>query len=258
MAVRYFTELKKTLNLSLALAKSDFKSKNEGSYLGILWYLLNPGLMFVLLWGIFSGQFGESIPFYPAYLLLGVIIFNFFQQATGDSVGIILANGNLIKSIKFPYQALVLGVVWRTFFSHLFEIALLVGVLFYLGIGLAGFLWYPFFLFFYFLFIYGVSLLIAVTNVYVIDFANIWRFFSLLLWLSTPIFYKADNYGQLGKLINFFNPLDYFLKVIREVLIYFQVPDFSMVLIIVATSFGFFLVGNFVFTKLKYKIAERI
>lgn len=28
-------------NLSISLAKAEFKLRNEGSYLGILWYLLN-------------------------------------------------------------------------------------------------------------------------------------------------------------------------------------------------------------------------
>ena len=46
--------IKKIASLSFQIAKVEFKLRNEGSYLGVLWYLLNPALMFVLLLAIFN------------------------------------------------------------------------------------------------------------------------------------------------------------------------------------------------------------
>ena len=74
--------LKKFIELSFALAKAQFKLRNEGSYLGIFWYILNPIFIFSLLLLIFSTRVGQGIPHYPLYLLLGIIMFNFFQTAT--------------------------------------------------------------------------------------------------------------------------------------------------------------------------------
>ncbi|MCX6760298.1 MAG: ABC transporter permease, partial [Candidatus Nealsonbacteria bacterium] len=70
------------LALSFVFAKVKFKLKNEGSYLGIFWYLLSPILTFLILFFIFSDRLGNDIYLYPIYLLLGIIIFNFFQYTT--------------------------------------------------------------------------------------------------------------------------------------------------------------------------------
>ena len=69
--------LKKTITLSVALARAHFKLRNEGIYLGIAWYLLNPLLLFAILFFVFSDRLGSSIPYYPAYLFLGIIMFNY-------------------------------------------------------------------------------------------------------------------------------------------------------------------------------------
>ena len=79
----HFARLKSILGLSLQLAKARFKLRNEGSYLGIFWYLLEPFLLFVIILGIRSafvgGSGGED---YPLYLIIGLVMINFF---TGTS-----------------------------------------------------------------------------------------------------------------------------------------------------------------------------
>src|SRR3989344_1389723 len=96
-------------NLSFGLAKTEFKLRNEGSYLGILWYLLNPILTFGILYLIFADRLGNNIAAYPAYLLLGIIMFNVFQSATVEATKSILKEYHyLIKSIQFPRESLVL------------------------------------------------------------------------------------------------------------------------------------------------------
>ncbi|MFA6255536.1 MAG: ABC transporter permease [Patescibacteria group bacterium] len=251
-------EFKKTLGLSLVLAQIDFKLRNEGSYLGILWYLLNPFLMFALLWFIFSSQLGQNIYLYPAYLLLGLITFNFFQQATNESANIILASGGLIKSTKFPYQSLVLAVVFRSLFSHIFEIIVFIGFLLFLKINFLGVIFYPLFLFFYLLFVCGVSLMLAIITVYIIDFSNIWRFFSLLLWFATPIFYSSSYAGPAGQIINTVNPIYYFITIFRDLLIYAKIPSLTIIIIPIFYSLATFIISGLVFNRLKYKMAEKI
>ncbi|MBD3260723.1 MAG: ABC transporter permease, partial [Candidatus Altiarchaeales archaeon] len=75
-------KFKRLWGLSLSIAEAEFKLRNEGSYLGILWYLLEPLLMFILLLFVFSKSLGQDIPHYPLYLLVGIIVFNFFQKVT--------------------------------------------------------------------------------------------------------------------------------------------------------------------------------
>ncbi|MFC1504729.1 ABC transporter permease [Spirochaetota bacterium] len=249
--------IKSFLGLSIAIAKTEFKLKNEGSYFGMLWYLLNPILMFLLLFFVFSNRLGSNIEYYPVYLLLGIITFNFFQYATTEATKQIIINDRLIKSIHFPYSALIGGVVLKTLFSHIFEILVLIVFLLLFGISLQGVILYPAILFFYFCFILGVSLLLSSVSVYFIDLEPIWIFISRLLWFATPIFYAIDDHTKLYY-INLFNPLYYFITVSRDILIYHRIPHPQILISIVIFSIIPLVLGFIVFNRLKHKFPEML
>lgn len=248
---------KRALILNIALAKAEFKLRNEGSYLGMFWYLLNPLLMFFLLLFVFSNKLGQNIPIYPLYLLLGVILFNFFRQTTTESTKIIHENRWLIKSINFPRQALVGSIVLKTLFSHIFEIILFVIFLFIFNVSPYGIIFYPLILFLFCLFVYGASLILSALTVYFVDLDNIWTFTSFLIWLGTPIFYAIENQEWLFRL-NLFNPMYYFISIARDLIIYAKTPEVWMISGAVLYSLLFLVVGLFIFNKLKAKFAEMI
>ena len=244
--------------LSLTLAKTGFKLRNEGSYLGIFWYLLNPLLLFILLLLIFWDRLGSEIPSYPLYLLLGVILFNFFQQSTTESAKTIIREyRGIIKSINFPRESLIGGIVLKTLFSHIFEIILfIIFILIFKG-SLIGLLFYPIILFFFCIFIFGTSLILSSLTVYFLDLENIWFFVSRLIWLGTPIFYAIGGQTKLFYL-NLFNPLYYFITVSREIIIYTEIPELWMIFSLIGCSLSFLLIGMLFFNKLKIKFAEMI
>ena len=138
MGFRHFLEL------SFQIAKSGFKLRNEGSYLGVLWYLLNPLLLFVLLILVFSDRLGNEIPQYPVYLLMGIIMFNFFQQVTNESSQTLIKDYSLmIKSINLPRESIIAGITLKGVFSHIFEILLFLVFLFFLKGSLLALIFYP-------------------------------------------------------------------------------------------------------------------
>jgi len=252
-----YQKLKSVFGLSLSLAKAEFKLRNEGSYLGVFWYLLNPLLMFILLLVVFSNNLGKNIPDYPVYLLLGIVMFNFFQQVTISSIINIRDHRFIIKSIRFPREALVASNVLSTLFSHLFEIVIFIVIALFFGMSLNGFLFYPFILVFFCIFIYGFSLILASLYVYFIDLEYIWNFVSRLLFFATPIFYIAIE-GTNAFYVNLFNPLFYFVTVTRDVIIYNEIPEFWMIATLITGSLAFLAVGLFIFSKLQIKFAEML
>ncbi len=250
-------KIKRFLELSFYLAKSGFKLRNEGSYLGILWYILNPILFFGLLFFIFSQNLGSEIKNYPLYLFVGIIIFNFFQSATSESTELIRNNRHIFKSINFPRSAFVGGSVLKFLYSHIFEFIVLVFFMIYLGVNISNIFFYPLILVFITLFIFGVSLLLSALSVFFVDIKNIWAFASKLIWFGTPIFYEIEKGTFLFK-INLLNPLYYFIKVSREIIIYQKIPETWMICGIIIFSVSFLLLGVFVFEKLNHKFMERI
>lgn len=250
-------KLKRIINLSFIIGKYNFKEKNEGSYLGILWYLLNPLLLFALLLIIFSTRLGTNIENYPLYLLLGIIMFNLFQKITTESSRQIYENHFIIKAINFPREALVGGIVYKNLLGHVFEVIIFIFFMIIFKTSLWGILLYPFILTLFILFIFGFSLILASLTVYFIDLENIWSFASRLLWFATPLFYSVSPNSSLHYL-NLFNPLYYFISIGREILIYSKTPSLWMVLIAFLFSLSSFLLGIIIFNKLKIKFAEKI
>lgn len=249
--------MKNVIGLSLSLAKGQFKERNEGSYLGILWYMLNPLFVFLVLLLVFSDRVGAGIPAYPLYLLLGIIIFNFFQAATFESTKVIKDNRGIVKSINFPRESLVGSIVLKTLFSHVIEIALLVVFLLFFRAPLIGILFYPLLLIFFYIFIYGVSLILSTLAVYFVDLEYIWAFVSRLLWLGTPIFYAIGGQTRLFY-VSLFNPMYYFITVARDLVIYRRAPELWMVLGVIIYSLLSLSFGLLLFSKLKSKLAELI
>ncbi|MDP2925800.1 MAG: ABC transporter permease [Nanoarchaeota archaeon] len=250
-------KIKYFYNLSVALAKAEFKLRNEGSYLGILWYLLNPILTFIVLFVVFSSSFGNKIPNYTIYLLIGIIIFNFFQQTTTSSITNMRDHRLIIKSIKFPRESLVASTLFRNLFSHMFEIAILIIILLFYGITIKNMIFYLPIMFFFSIFVYGISLILASLYVYFADLDGIWQFFSRLLIFVTPVFYAVEGMTKIF-ILNLFNPLYYFITIARDLVIYSKIPPSWMILGAIVYSIIFFIAGILIFNKLKIKFAERL
>lgn len=248
---------RQVLGLSSELAKAEFKLRNEGSYLGILWYLLNPLLMFILLLAIFSTRLGQNIPSYPLYLLLGIIIFNIFQQTTIESTKTIKENRWIIKSIRFPHEVLIFSIVLKNLFSHILEFVIFTMFLLFFGVPVTGAFFYSLILVFLLFFISGVSFILSALTVYFIDLDNIWAFVSRLLWLGTPIFYSIEGQENL-LILNLFNPMYYFITVARDLVIYGRVSELWVIAGVMIYSLLSLVFGLFIFKRLKRKFAELI
>lgn len=248
----------KTIKLALQLAISDFKLKNEGSYIGVFWYILNPALLFVLLFFVFKESLGVNIENYSIYLLFGIIIFNFFQAVTLESTKTIVhENHFLIKSIDFPRESLVMAIVIKNIFSHLIEIVLFGILITFWGINFFNIFYYVIILILFSLFCYGLSLLLSSMTVYFIDLDNIWNFVTKLLIFGTPIFYSIKD-SLLALKINLINPLYYFIETSRSLVIYNSIPEINLIIGTLLFAIITPIIGIFVFKKLNKKIAELI
>lgn len=253
----YYSNFKRLFDLSFSLAVAEFRLRNEGSYLGVFWYLLNPILMFLLIFSVFAGRLGNDIPQYSLYLLLGLIMLNFFQNSTTQSIRAIGDSRGIMKSISFPREALVLGTVMSCIFSHLFELALFFIVCLFLGVSFFGIFWYFLVFVFFVLFVLGLSFIFSSIQVYFVDLENIWLFASRLIMLGTPIFYSIG--GQLKLFyVNLFNPLYYFIALSRDLIIYRVFPEKWLVFGALGYSVLFFVMGLVLFNKLKLKFDELI
>src|SRR4051812_30765440 len=93
------------------LVITDFKMRYQGSVLGYLWSLLKPLLLFAILYIVFVKflRIGGDIEHFPVYLLLGVVLWSFFTEATMQGMQAIVGRGDLIRKINFPKYIIVVA-----------------------------------------------------------------------------------------------------------------------------------------------------
>jgi len=93
------------------MIRTDFKVRYQGSVLGYLWAILKPLFMFAVLYILFVyiAPIGKSVPHYGISLLLGIVFWNFFSEATMIGATSVVAHGELIRKISIPRYLVVLA-----------------------------------------------------------------------------------------------------------------------------------------------------
>jgi len=255
---KVYPTIKSVLGLGFQLAKAKFKLRNEGSFLGIFWYLLEPFLLFLIILVIRGAFKVQDISNYPLYLLLGLIMYNFFTGTTSRTTEVITGNSNFIKNMRINHESLVLSQVLESVFSHFFEVILFIIFMIFFNASLITILFYPLIFIFFFFFILGLSFILATIGVYINDLGNIWRVFTRFLFFLTPLFYVVNRQQTFIYVFNLFNPLFHFINISREIIIYKTMPGIHVIIILALASLVFLVLGIIIFEKFKNKFAERV
>ncbi len=248
----------RVIALSLSLTKVNFFLRNEGSYFGILWYLLNPLALFYVIFFVEGNVFtGHHTDYYAIYLLVGILLINIFSGTVSSAIGTISANGSFIKSIKIPEESLVVSRVMQTIVSHFFEMLIILACLIYYHLNIFAIFGYFLVVLELAVFTLGISFIFATIGVYVSDFGNVWSVLSGLLFFVTPTFYVPTP-GSALAFGSLFNPLYYYLLIARAMLIGDSNPPLWMFAVMTAMSITSLLIGIYYFRKKKNKFAEQV
>lgn len=187
------TYLSKQNRVLLAeLVRTDFKLRYQGSILGYAWSLLKPLLLFIILYIVFVYflKLGKGIPHYPVYLLLGIVLWNFFVEMTSQSLGSIVGRGDLIRKIRIPRWI----IVFSSSLSALINLTLnLIVVMIFAIVNGVHFsftsLLLPVNIIEIYVFALGVSLFLAAAYVKFRDISYIWEVVLQAGFYATPIIY---------------------------------------------------------------------
>lgn len=177
------------------LVRTDFKLRYQGSVLGYAWSLLRPLFIFFILYIVFVKflRFGDGIEHFPIYLLLGIVLWNFFSEMTSQGLGSIVGRGDLIRKIKIPRWIIVLS----SSISALINVCLnLVVVLVFMIINQvdisSSVLYFPLTLVQLYIFALGVSLFLSAAFVKYRDISYIWEVVLQAGFYATPILYTLS------------------------------------------------------------------
>ena len=217
-------DTRRFVHLATTLAVTEFKLRFFGSALGYLWQLMRPLLLFGVLYVVFTEfvKVGKAVDFYPVVLLTNIVLFTFFLEGTGGSVGSVVEREALVRKIQFPRMAIPVSVVLTASFN--LGLNLLVVLIFALASGVSPRLsWLQAIPLVALLAIFtsGMAMLLSALYVRFRDVRPIWDVLSQALFYATPVIYTIDALSKSAwiKHLIMSNPLAAILEQMRHAVI---------------------------------------
>jgi len=251
--------LQRYLDIVIVLAKKDFKLRYRNSVLGFLWSLLNPLAYMVILTVVFSLLLRSNIPNFPAFILMALLIWRFFQVATSQSLYSIVGNPSLVSSVYLPRALIVLSSNLANLFGSSIEFIVLLPLLFLLGVHpdiYAFFL--PVIVLMEFVLIFAVSLLLASLNLKYRDVSQIWDIAIQLGFFLSPIVYDESSVPSRYKPLYSLNPITRLIEATRGLFLQQQLPNLYDLFIIFSVTGLILIAGLAVFQHLQITFAEEL
>jgi lipopolysaccharide transport system permease protein len=248
----------------LNLILKDFRIRYRNMSLGIMWSIINPLVMLGVLIFIFTYVYprqGEE--YFPIFVLLGLIAYNFFSLSITVATTSIVDNAPLIKKVIFPRIILPLSIVFSQLIHFVIMCGLLVLFLIIFQVPWSFYmLWLPVIYCVVLIAIIGLSLICSSLNVYYRDVQYlVTSLMTILFWFS-PVFYSLTNAHQNMPrhmyAIYILNPLAGCIDATRKTVLQQVHPDAISFGVAIAVSFILLFFGTWLFQRIQKNFADRI
>jgi ABC-type polysaccharide/polyol phosphate export permease len=249
------------LNLLRELTVAQHKLKDQSTFGGFVWSLLNPLFMVGVLFVFFRGRLGSgSVEHYGTYLLLGVVLYTYFANATSGSMRVLFNLKPLTKEAVFPKELLVLSST----ISHTIDLLIATGfclvAAYVSGVRLTWtVLLLPCVLLLAFLLVLWVSLLLSCLFLVARDTEHIYQAFLRALLFLTPVFYTGSFLGEgLARDLVALNPLAQVIDLGRAILLDGVPPSLERLGGLLLINGVFVVVAFWLFRVFEPQLAEYV
>ena len=191
--------------LLFELVKTDFKLRYQGSFLGIIWSVLKPLMLFAVMYTVFVKflKFTDGTPTYPIVLLLGSTLWGFFTESTNVGMNSIVAKGDLLMTALISLGINLCVVLIFAIFS---------GVKFSWAILLV-----PFSLMQFFLLSFGIALILSTLYVKFRDISHIYEVLLQVIFYAVPIIYPLSMVSKSHLVISKIMMLNPIAQIIQDI-----------------------------------------
>jgi ABC-2 type transport system permease protein len=219
--------LRHRLRILTVIAGSEFKLKYAGSVFGYAWSVIKPLALFTVLYLVFTRVFrlGSISDYYAVSLLIGIVLFGFFSDATSLGMTSLVARESLLRKLVFPRLVIPMAATITAALTFLVNSVVVVGFVAWEQITprLDWLLVIPLLAELY-CFTLGVALTLATLFVRFRDMGQVWELGLQLLFYASPIIYPIGFLPPFARDLVFLNPFTQVLQDIRALVLYPDLP----------------------------------
>jgi lipopolysaccharide transport system permease protein len=246
-------------DLIIRLAWSDFKLRYKSSALGFFWSLLEPLLMLVVLYVVFSNLMRVQVEHYQLFLLLGIILWNFIDRGTSLSIWGIIGKPSLVQKVYFPRDILVISTCITALMMTALEfVVFIIFMVIFRVLPAMTVAYFPILFILEFFIILGLSMALAALNVYFRDVQFIWKLVVQVGFFATPVIYPITIFPEKVRWIVMLNPIALVITMMRDCTLYGISPEPANLAYVAIITLVVLVLGYAVFDRLEPKFAEAI
>jgi len=247
------------------LVVRDLKARYRGSVLGFFWSFFNPLLLLLIYSFVFTqvlvGAHDPDMEPYALFMFCGILPWTWFASSVLESSNTLIAGGNLIKKVLFPAEVLPIVTVLANMVHFFFGLPVLVAFLIYYQrpVDPIELLWFPVIVLVQLIFTVGLALFLSALTVHFRDLKDLLGNLVQLWFFATPIIYPILQAPESMRQWLNLNPMTHIMISYQEVL-FFPGPHghWKWLVALGVGSIAVFLVGYFVFDRLRDSFAEEV
>jgi ABC-type polysaccharide/polyol phosphate export permease len=251
-------------SLVQSLVARELKARYRGSVLGFFWSFINP-LMLLL---IYTFVFAYVLPTrddrttpYALFMFCGILPWTWFAASLNESAGSLIAGGNLIKKVLFPAEILPIVTVLANMVHFFLGLPILGAFLIYYQrpLQLTELAWFPVAVLIQLVLTLGCALILSAMTVHFRDIRDLLANLTTFWFFATPIIYPYFVMQPWQMQLLNANPFTHLAITYQEIL-FFKGPvgHWKWLVALGVASIAFFLVGYFVFDRLRDTFAEEV
>jgi ABC-type polysaccharide/polyol phosphate export permease len=247
--------------LLLTLVERQVRLRSKRSFMGVLWPVLAPLLLFALYRFVFGSVFRAPVDDYGAYLFAGLLPWTFLVQAVHDALQSISFEPDLVRRAPFPHHLLPLSrvvvmavpflVLLGGFVAHLALLSgrgVAVAALPALALPLASLL----------LLVAAAAMTLALLDVFNRDLRYVLQNLFTVWFFLVPIVYHQRMVSDRVRAVTAVDPMRWIIEQFRDVLYHGRVDGLLPSVLTLAACTALFLVALTAFGRLSADLAKEV
>lgn len=252
------------LRLLIPFVMRELREQYAGSWLGILWTVIQPALLILLFWWVFSAILRIRIPVEVAgdlpflvFLLAGLLPWFAFQEGVMKGTGSLIAHRDVIKKVAFPVKIFPIAALSAGFIIHLCGFILFISVFFiWQGMAWLTLLALVLLLGLQWLLMAGLVLGLSALTVYIRDIQQVVNALMPAMFYTAPILYPLALVPEHLRWLLLINPFTPYAQSYQNVVLLGQWPALHTWLVLLTVAALAFGLGYALFRRLQNGFAD--